>query len=264
MILGMWKRRGFFVLVMFLVLIVQSCSFEYDKYLDEVDSPQNVTRPSEIGYETVLQSREFVEYDSYYTNLIGIVNDIISRMSKEEKAELLKLGKLYLSDSKRYETLFEYEVANILGGDLIKTKEAFTSVLEAKNRLIENKKINEIIKGKENLISAELQINRNFNSLFMRSSNVILKSRTENNLDKLTECKSLCKESYDNATDKIDAAYLCGTAINLALCLGSLGISAPVGVINQLGLTMMLQIERQEAVKNYDICIRNCELSWKK
>ena len=232
MVLVKLKRRGLFVLVMFLVLIVQSCSFEYDRFVDEADSPQNaMTRSNGIEYDVVLQSREFEEY---------------------------------LSDSKRYETLFEYEVANILGSDSIKTKEAFSSVLEAKKRLIENKKINEKIKGNENLISAELQINRNLNSLFMRNSAVMLKNRTENNLDKLRECKSMCKESYDNATDKIDAAYLCGTAINLALCLGSLGISAPGGVINQIGLTIILQIEREEALENYDLCIRGCELSWKK
>ena len=254
MVLVKLKRRGLFVLVMFLVLIVQSCSFEYDRFVDEADSPQNaMTRSNGIEYDVVLQSREFEEYDSNYANLIGIVNEIISRMSKEEKMELSKLGKLYLSDSKRYETLFEYEVANILGSDSIKTKEAFSSVLEA-----------EKIKGNENLISAELQINRNLNSLFMRNSAVMLKNRTENNLDKLRECKSMCKESYDNATDKIDAAYLCGTAINLALCLGSLGISAPGGVINQIGLTIILQIEREEALENYDLCIRGCELSWKK
>ena len=265
MVLVKLKRRGLFVLVMFLVLIVQSCSFEYDRFVDEADSPQNaMTRSNGIEYDVVLQSREFEEYDSNYANLIGIVNEIISRMSKEEKMVLSKLGKLYLSDSKRYETLFEYEVANILGSDSIKTKEAFSSVLEAKKRLIENKKINEKIKGNENLISAELQINRNLNSLFMRNSAVMLKNRTENNLDKLRECKSMCKESYDNATDKIDAAYLCGTAINLALCLGSLGISAPGGVINQIGLTIILQIEREEALENYDLCIRGCELSWKK
>ena len=252
MVLVKLKRRGLFVLVMFLVLIVQSCSFEYDRFVDEADSPQNaMTRSNGIEYDVVLQSREFEEYDSNYANLIGIVNEIISRMSKEEKMELSKLGKLYLSDSKRYETLFEYEVANILGSDSIKTKEAFSSVLEK-------------IKGNENLISAELQINRNLNSLFMRNSAVMLKNRTENNLDKLRECKSMCKESYDNATDKIDAAYLCGTAINLALCLGSLGISAPGGVINQIGLTIILQIEREEALENYDLCIRGCELSWKK
>ena len=160
MVLVKLKRRGLFVLVMFLVLIVQSCSFEYDRFVDEADSPQNaMTRSNGIEYDVVLQSREFEEYDSNYANLIGIVNEIISRMSKEEKMELSKLGKLYLSDSKRYETLFEYEVANILGSDSIKTKEAFSSVLEAKKRLIENKKINEKIKGNENLISAELQIN---------------------------------------------------------------------------------------------------------
>ena len=192
MVLVKLKRRGLFVLVMFLVLIVQSCSFEYDRFVDEADSPQNaMTRSNGIEYDVVLQSREFEEYDSNYANLIGIVNEIISRMSKEEKMELSKLGKLYLSDSKRYETLFEYEVANILGSDSIKTKEAFSSVLEAKKRLIENKKINEKIKGNENLISAELQINRNLNSLFMRNSAVMLKNRTENNLDKLRECKSM-------------------------------------------------------------------------
>lgn len=135
MVLVKLKRRGLFVLVMFLVLIVQSCSFEYDRFVDEADSPQNaMTRSNGIEYDVVLQSREFEEYDSNYANLIGIVNEIISRMSKEEKMELSKLGKLYLSDSKRYETLFEYEVANILGSDSIKTKEAFSSVLEAKKK----------------------------------------------------------------------------------------------------------------------------------
>lgn len=265
MILVKLKKRSHFVLSMFLVLIVQSCSFEYDRFVDEVDSPQNaMTRSNGMEYDVVLQSQEFEEYDSNYANLIGIVNEITSRMSKEEKTELLKLGKLYLADSKRYETLFEYKVANILGSDSVRTKEVFFSVLEAKKKLIENKNINEKIKGNEQLITAELQINRKQNSLFMRNSTVMLKSRTENNLDKLSECKSMCKEEYDIKTDKIDAMYLCGTAINLALCLGSLGYGAPAGVINQIGLTMVLQIERDEAIKEYDLCIRGCELSWKK
>ena len=89
MVLVKLKRRGLFVLVMFLVLIVQSCSFEYDRFVDEADSPQNaMTRSNGIEYDVVLQSREFEEYDSNYANLIGIVNEIISRMSKEEKMEV--------------------------------------------------------------------------------------------------------------------------------------------------------------------------------
>ena len=49
MVLVKLKRRGLFVLVMFLVLIVQSCSFEYDRFVDEADSPQNaMTRSNGI------------------------------------------------------------------------------------------------------------------------------------------------------------------------------------------------------------------------
>lgn len=83
MILVKLKKRSHFVLSMFLVLIVQSCSFEYDRFVDEVDSPQNaMTRSNGMEYDVVLQSREFEEYDSNYANLIGIVNEITSRMSK--------------------------------------------------------------------------------------------------------------------------------------------------------------------------------------
>ena len=74
MVLVKLKRRGLFVLVMFLVLIVQSCSFEYDRFVDEADSPQNaMTLSNGIEYDVVLQSREFEEYDSYIIDLDGII-----------------------------------------------------------------------------------------------------------------------------------------------------------------------------------------------
>ena len=61
-----------------------------------------------------------------------------------------------------------------------------------------------------------------------------------------------------------DAALLCGTAVNIAMCLGSLGVSAPGGVVTQVGLTIIYRNEKEAALKDYDICTRNCELSYKK
>ena len=37
---------------------------------------------------------------------------------------------------------------------------------------------------------------------------------------------------------------LCGTAVNIAMCLGSLGVSAPGGVVTQLGLTIIYRNEK--------------------
>ena len=66
-------------------------------------------------------------------------------------------------------------------------------------------------------------------------------------------------------TDEVpDAVLLCGTAVNIAMCLGSLGVSAPGGVVTQLGLTIIYRNEKEAALKDYDICTRNCELSYKK
>ena len=193
MILGNLKKRPYLVF-MLSCLIMQSCNSDYDEFVADTGVSNNETVTQ---YEAVLQSNEFKEYDSKYTNLMSIIDDVASRMTEEEKNELSKLGELYVSDPERYSTLFRYEVTKVLG-------------------------------------------------------------------NKLTECNSFCKESYDNRTDVADAALLCGTAVNIAMCLGSLGVSAPGGVVTQLGLTIIYRNEKEAALKDYDICTRNCELSYKK
>lgn len=260
MILGNLKKRPYLVF-MLSCLIMQSCNSDYDEFVADTSVSNNETVTQ---YEAVLQSNEFKEYDSKYTNLMSIIDDVASRMTEEEKNELSKLGELYVSDPERYSTLFRYEVTKVLGNDSIRAKGALSLVLEAKNNLMKNEKLKKEIEGNEVLISAELKVNRDINSRFISGYTPILKTRVENNLDKLTECNSLCKESYDNRTDVADAALLCGTAVNIAMCLGSLGVSAPGGVVTQLGLTIIYRNEKEAALKDYDICTRNCELSYKK
>ena len=207
MILGNLKKRPYLVF-MLSCLIMQSCNSDYDEFVADTGVSNNETVTQ---YEAVLQSNEFKEYDSKYTNLMSIIDDVAS-----------------------------------------------------KNNLMKNEKLKKEIEGNEVLISAELKVNRDINSRFISGYTPILKTRVENNLDKLTECNSLCKESYDNRTDVADAALLCGTAVNIAMCLGSLGVSAPGGVVTQLGLTIIYRNEKEAALKDYDICTRNCELSYKK
>lgn len=83
-------------------LIMQSCNSDYDEFVADTGVSNNETVTQ---YEAVLQSNEFKEYDSKYTNLMSIIDDVASRMTEEEKNELSKLGELYVSDPERYSTI---------------------------------------------------------------------------------------------------------------------------------------------------------------
>lgn len=261
MILERIKKKSFLVLTMLLGIIIQSCGSECDEFADGTNVAINVPA---TGYEAVLESSEFKEFDSKYTSFMAVIGEVTSRMTQEQKEELLKLSNLYMSDPERYNDLFTYEVANVFNNDLIRAKERLSSLLEAQKYLVKNKKLSQNIKGNEKLILAELQVNRDINSKVMNNFTPIVKTRREiDDLDKLRECKSLCKESYDNTTDALDTAYLCETAFNVLACVLSSGADIAPAVVIQLGLTEALYIQRDLAVKDYDICIRNCELSWK-
>ena len=150
MILGNLKKRPYLVF-MLSCLIMQSCNSDYDEFVADTGVSNNETVTQ---YEAVLQSNEFKEYDSKYTNLMSIIDDVASRMTEEEKNELSKLGELYVSDPERYSTLFRYEVTKVLGNDSIRAKGALSLVLEAKNNLMKNEKLKKEIEGNEVLISA--------------------------------------------------------------------------------------------------------------
>ena len=256
MVLGKFKRNPFLVLTLLLGVIFQSCNSDYDEYVDEAEHSK---KENTTDYDVVLQSREFKNYDFKYSNLMVIIEEVTCRMSKEEEVELIELAKLYMSDSDRYSALFRYKVANILGSDSIRVKDAFASVLEAKKTLMNNKKLSDKMSGREKLIFAELQINRD--AVLIEGTTPIVKTRTEN-ISKLAQCKAICISEYESTDHKLAELYLCGSAVNIALCAMSSGAAIPIIVIEQIGLTMAIDAERREAIRVRENCYRRCDLDW--
>lgn len=258
MILVKLKRKSHFVLAMFLVLIVQSCSFEYDRFVDEVDSPQNaMTRSNGMEYDVVLQSREFKEYDAQYGNFVSLVREVITRMSKEEKDEFLKLATLCRSEPDKYQSLFEYKVALILGDDSTRISNAYSLLLEKKKVLLENRTLKEKLVGNEDIISMNIRDKwMETNSKYLVTTRVALKSRSES--DKIQRCKERCWKEYEITLKGIDDDYACATAMNVASCIATGGSSGILNVALQIGLGAAYISACDRARDRYELCIDAC------
>lgn len=257
MVLAKFRKRYFLVLTL-LGLIIQGCNSEYDEFVDEAELNSETTKCS-----VVLRSSEFKEYDSKYADFMSIIDEVRARMTEEEKLELLKLVKLFISDPQRYETLLEYQAAKILGNDSIRAKEAFISALGAKQELVKKEDLMKEIKGNENFIFEELQANRDLNPVIISSSTPIIKTRVEDNSFKLRRCQSSCKASWDNRTNLADKSLVCASALNVAMCLATAGIGAAfAGVATQMMLTVAYRNEMDAAAIDYGICMENCETSY--
>lgn len=259
MILGKLKKRSYFVLSMFLVLVAQSCSSDYDRFVDEVDSPQNaMTRSNGMEYDVVLQSREFKEYDAQYGNFVSLVREVITRMSKEEKDEFLKLATLCRSEPDKYQPLFEYKVALILGGDSTRISNAYSLLLEKKKVLLENKTLEEKIVGNEGIISMDIRDKwMETNGKHLVTTRTTLKSRSES--DKIQRCKERCWKQYEITLNQIDAEYLCASTANIASCAISGGTTIIGNLIVQVGLGAAYIISCEAARDTYDLCIDACD-----
>lgn len=258
MILVKLKRKVYFVLSMSLVLIVQGCSFEYDGFVGEVDSPlYAVTRSNGMDYNTVLQSREFEEYDAQYGNFVSLVREVITRMSQEDKEEFLKLAILYHSEPDKYQSLFEYKVVLILGDDSTRISNAYSLLLEKKKVLLENKTLKEKLVGNEDFISMDIRDKwMGTNSKHLVTTRTTLKNRSES--DKIQRCKDRCWKQYEITLKQIDAEYLCASTANIASCAISGGTAILGNLIIQVGLGAAYIIACEAARDTYDLCIDAC------
>lgn len=259
MILVKLKRKSHFVLAMFLVFIVQGCSFEYDRFVDEVDSSQNaLTRSNGMEYDVVLQSREFKEYDAQYGNFVSMVREVLARMSQEEKDEFLKLATLCRSEPDKYQSLFEYKVALILGDDSTRISNAYSLLLEKKKVLLENRTLEEKIAGNEDIISMNIRDKwMETNSKHFVTTRTILKNRSES--DKIQRCKERCWQAYQITLKGLDDDYACASAMNIASCLATGGASGVLNLALQIGLGAAYLSACDRARDTYELCVDGCD-----
>lgn len=247
------------MLVMVTAFIMHGCSLENDEFLDRMDlsmDEENQTS-SVTDYGIVVRSQEFKEYDVQYGDFVSLVREVTSKMSQEDKDELLKLAALYRSDQEKYQSLFEYKVASILGEDSTRISNAYSLLLEKKKVLLENKTLKEKIADNEELIS----MNTREKWMGIGDNQFVpvrttLKTRSEN--DKIQRCKERCYRQYEIDLRGIDADYACATAVNIASCIATGGTSGFLNLATQLGLGIAYTIACDGARDTYQLCVDGC------
>lgn len=261
MILEKSKSRFFFMVVMLIAFIMHGCDLENDEFLDRMNLSTDLENQTSAvtDYEIVVRSQEFKGYDFQYRDFVSLVREVTSRMSQEEKDELLKLAALYRSNPEKYQSLFEYKVASILDEDSTKISNAYCLLLEKKKQLLENKTLKEKIAGNEEIISLNtrekwMEIDDN-QFIPVRMT---LKTRSENENDKIQRCKERCQRQYEITLKGIDADYACATAVNITSCLATGGTSGLLNLATQLGLGLAYTVACDCARDTYRLCVDGC------
>lgn len=259
MILVKSKSRLFLMLVMLTAFIMHGCSLENDEFLDRMDlsmDEENQTS-SVTDYGIVVRSQEFKEYDVQYGDFVSLVREVTSKMSQEDKDELLKLAALYRSDQEKYQSLLEYKAASILGEDSTRISNAYSLLLEKKKVLLENKTLNEKIAGNEELISMGLREKwMGIGDNQFVPIRTTLKTRSEN--DKIQRCKDRCYRQYEIQLKSIDSDYACASAANIISCMATGGTSFLFNLAIQTTLGAAYIIACEGARDTYQLCVEGC------
>lgn len=236
-----------------------SCS---NDYYDDTSLENNTSQEIISDYDLVVQSREFQEYESNYSEFICTVSEITALMSDEEKKELVNLADLYRTDPSRFQSLFEYKIGIILGDDSVRIKESYSLLLESKENLLGKKNLKKKIEENEDLVFTKLQDG----IIAINTPNLapLIKTRGPETVDsdKLRKCKDICYDECQNKLKTLKRDYICTSAINITTCMLSGGTTGPFNFLTQIGLSTTCVVKVDEARDAYDICIRRCELDF--